>query len=280
MKAFNPMSLVEGLEQLINESRYRKQIEKDIKDFLENKKALDKNPDSMTALKKLGELIASRNYYRRKYAKLFSKEFKKIERSRSGFFRTNKGKQKFLGIFGKVAFQKDDALKKAHALLEELSRKSIKEWTEDLHTLSQNGEGDEILGPKGRDIYLRDMSYFDRIPMDIHEMRFIIRTGIYHLCSRNLFNPLEKDDLQDAIVNFCKEYLSGLSVSGIDLSKSPGIVDLVIWYHCADPPDGFSVCAVEPRCLEKKDVCALSKACLFAVSKNNANVRSFTRNSC
>jgi hypothetical protein len=272
MKDFNSNFLVNGFKQLLDKVEYRKQIEKDINDFLRNKKELDKDPNSLVALEKLGELIASRNYYRRKYAKLFREEFKKIEHSGSGFFSTNKGKQKFLGTIRKVAFQKDDAVKKVHALLEELSQKSIREWTEDLHTLSQNGKGDKILGQKGRDIYLRDMSYFDRVPMDIHEMRFIIRTGIYHLCSRSLFNPLEKDDLQDAMVNFCKEYLSGLSISGINLSKSPGIVDLVIWYHCADPPDGFSICAVEPRCLERKDVCPLSKACLFAVSKNKANV--------
>jgi hypothetical protein len=272
MKVFTANNLTKGFKKLLEKTEYKKQIEKDISDFLKNKKELIKNPDSTVALQKLGELIASRNYYRSKYAKLFLEEFKKIENLGAGSLRTNKGKQKFLRIIRKVAFQKDDAVKKIHALLEELNQKSLREWTEDLHTLSLSGKGDKILGPKGRDIYLRDMGYFDRVPMDIHEMRFIIRTGIYHLCSRSLFDPLEKDDLQEAMVNFCKEHLSGLRISGINLSKSPGVVDLIIWYHCADPPDGFSICAVEPKCLKKKSACPLSTACLFAISKNKAGI--------
>lgn len=263
MRGFEPYSLVDGFKRLLGKIEYRKQIEKDINDFLKNKKELDTDPNSLVALEKLGELLVSRNYYRRKYAELFKKEFKNVGHLGSDFFRAEKGKETFIEIIRKVAFRRDIAAKKARDLLEELSQKSIKDWTEHLHTLSQNSEGSEILGLKGRDIYLRDMGYLDRVPMDIHEMRFIIRTGIYHLCSRNLFDPLKKEDLQSAMINFCKEYLSGLSILGIDVSTSPGIVDLIIWYHCADPPDGFRICAVEPKCLENADACSLSRACLF-----------------
>jgi len=272
MKKFNPNDLVKGFRRLLNNAQYRKQIEKDVKNFLKNRKALDKDTDSIFAIRKLGELIASRNYYRRKYAELFNEEFKKIEHLNSDFFRTTKGKQMLIDIIRKVSFQKKSAENKIRVLLEELKEKSLKDWTKNLHTLSQNGKGNEILGPKGRDIYLRDMGYLDRVPMDIHEMRFIIRTGIYHLCSKDMFDPLEKDDLQNAIVNFCKEYLPGLNVLGIELSKSPGIVDLIIWYHCADPPDGFSVCAVEPKCLESENNCLLSRGCLFFTMRTGKTI--------
>ena len=267
MEAFDTNNLVDGFKRLLNKIEYKQRIERDINDFLKNKKELDKDPDSMVALKKLGELIASRNYYRRKYAELFKEEFERVEHLDSGFFRTEKGKEILVEIIRKVAFRQDIAEKKTRDLLKELGQKSIRDWTEHIHTLSQSGEGSEILGPKGRDIYLRDMGYLDRVPMDIHEMRFIIKTGIYHLCSRSLFDPLKKDDLQSAMVNFCREYLLGLSIHGIDLSRNPGIVDLIIWYHCADPPDGFSICAIKPKCLEKEDICPLSRACLFFTMK-------------
>jgi hypothetical protein len=263
VKSLEPNNLADGFRRLISKIEYREQIEKDINSFLENKKELLRDPDSPAAFEKLGELIASNNYYRRNYAEVFKKNLKETAYSDTGSFRTEKGRETIMGILKRFSFRQDMALKKMHDLLDELSQKSIKDWTENLHVLSQNGGGSEILGPKGRDIYLRDMGYLDRVPMDIHEMRFIIRTGIYHICSKNLFDPLEKDDLQNAIVIFCNEYLSGLSISGIDLSKSPGIVDLIIWYHCADPPDGFSICAVKPKCLEKSNTCPLSPACLF-----------------
>ncbi|TET19846.1 hypothetical protein E3J74_05105 [Candidatus Bathyarchaeota archaeon] len=268
---FDPSNLASGFKQLINKIEYKRQVEKDVIAFLGNKRGLDKAPDSMVALEKLGELIASNNYYRSKYAKFFRDEFEKIELLMPGFFRKEKGKETLINIIRNVAFRPDMAEKKMHSLLKELSRKSIQEWTSHLHDLSQNGKGSKILGPKGRDIYLRDMGYLDRVPIDIHEMRFIIRTGIYHLSSRSLFDPLKKDDLQDAMVCFCREHLVGMRVYDIDLSKSPGVVDLIIWYHCADAPDGFSVCAAKPKCLEKKGVCPLSEACLFSIIQNTSN---------
>jgi len=102
---------------------------------------------------------------------------------------------------------------------------------------------------------------------------FELSLGPVSRCARakSLFDPLKKDDLQSAIVNFCREYLWGMKIQGIDLSKSPGIVDLIIWYHCADPPDGFSICSVKPKCLEKEDICPLSRGCLFFTMKTERN---------
>ena len=268
MEIFDPDSLANSFQQLIDKTEYRTQIEKDITAFLGNKTELDKNPDSMVALKKLGELIASNNYYRRKYAKLFKDEFKKIEHLMAGFFRKEKGKETLINIIRNVAFRSDIAEKKMCSLLEELGQTSIREWTSHLHELSQNRKGAKILGPKGRDIFLRDMGYLDRAPIDIHEMRFIIRTGIYHLSSRSLFDPLQKDALQDALVCFCREHLAGIRVHNLDLSESPGVVDLIIWYHCAGTPGGFSVCAAKPKCLETKGACPLSETCLFSIIRS------------
>ena len=270
METFNPDNLASGFKHLLEDADYRRSIEKNVNDYLENKEKLATDPDSMVALGKLGELIASNNYYRGKYAELFRKEFESAEQLESGFFTIEKSKKILKDIIGKVAFRPDIAKKKVSVLLKELKQKSVREWTRQLYILSLKGRGTEILGPKGRDIYLRDMGYLDRVPVDIHEMRFIIRTGIYHHCSRNLFDPLKKGDLQNALVIFCKDHLRGLSVHDLDLSKNPGIADLIIWHHCADPP-GLGICAAKPKCLEKKTICPLSEACLFSTMRNNGS---------
>lgn len=160
--------------------------------------------------------------------------------------------------------RKGGAERKVKNFLVELESQSIKEWTESLYSLSNQGKGTEILGPKGRDIYLRDMGCFDRIPIDIHQIRFILRTGIYHACSETLFDPLQKEDLQEAFAKFCSRSLRGLKVRGLDLSMNPGIVDLFVWYHSANPKQGgFSICGSKPKCLERNDICEFYASCLF-----------------
>lgn len=267
MQTFDPSNLRYGFEQLLQKNEYRKNIENDINDILKNKSRLDNDPNFIGAIEKLGELIASRSYYRRRPAERFREEFnKRIKLSRSDFFKTKEGQEILTDIVRETATMKDDAVREIQNLLAKLNSQSIKGWTEHLYALSKKGKT-EVLGEKGRDNYLRDMGYFDRVPIDVHEMRFVIRTGIYHCCSRDMFDPLKKGDLQNALVNFCNRFLSGLEVSDVDLSKSPGIVDLIIWYHCADPPLGFSICAAKPRCLEDKATCPFSDACFFSIQR-------------
>ena len=217
-------------------------------------------------------MISSVNYFSNANARSFRKDFDAhIRPLGTGFLSTDKGRQSYIDtVVRNAALREDVAERKIRRILSELESKSIKDWIEELYVLSKKGKK-TVLGPKGRDLFLRDMGYFDRIPIDIDEIRFIIRTGIYHCCSKNSFDPLEKEDLQDALANFCREHLE-LQFHDVDLSKSPGIVDLVIWYHSADPNSGgFSVCAAKPKCLDGKDICPFSKACLFSVIKAQIN---------
>jgi hypothetical protein len=71
----------------------------------------------------------------------------------------------------------------AHNLLG--GQASLKAYTENLYNLRKLGKKDKIIGSKGSDHYLRNAGYWDMIPRDIHERRFIIRTGMFHVLSTN-----------------------------------------------------------------------------------------------
>lgn len=268
---FRPEELRRGFKLLLSDNRYREGIERDIRDFLENRRQLNESSNPIRIIRKLGEMMASRSYYRRAKVEPFRRKFDEIVRTYGpDFFWTEEGRRMLVDIIRQIAFRKGDAERWMLRLLEELKTKSLSEWTRNFYDNARRGEETEILGPKGRDNYLRDMGYFDRVPIDIHERRFIIRTGIYHLCSENLFDPLEIRDLQEALVKFSSRFLSGLSIQGVELSESPGIVDLIIWYHCAEPPDGFNVCGAKPMCLAATDGCPFFGACYFSIAKQCA----------
>ena len=130
---------------------------------------------------------------------------------------------------------------------------------EELYSLAIQGRT-KVLGEKGRDDYLRSCGYWDRVPMDRHEMRFIIRTGIYHVCSiKGRNDPLQKESLQNALARFCSNYLKSYTIFGIDLGNAPGIVDTFIWSFCSRRR--YGICGSVPRCGE----CPLKETCLYAI---------------
>jgi thermostable 8-oxoguanine DNA glycosylase len=167
-------------------------------------------------------------------------------------FRTKKAREELVKLVG------NRRRKNIHQLLTKYT--SIKQFTESLYNLAVQGKT-VVLGKKGRDDYLRDYGYWDRIPIDRHEMRFIIRSGIYHACStKDKSDHLEESDLQDALTRFCSIFLKGYAIEGINLGSAPGIVDLFIWSFSAE--DRYNICGANPRC----DDCILKCACLYALT--------------
>ena len=122
---------------------------------------------------------------------------------------------------------------------------SLRDFNEALYQSRRNG-GDSLIGDKGADHYLRNVGYFDVAPVDIHERRFLIRTGIFHRFCGAGRDPLDYRHLQDALGSFCSCMKDAMPVEGIDLSKSAGIVDLFIWYYCAD--GCYTICGKNPLC--------------------------------
>ena len=161
--------------------------------------------------------------------------------------------------------------------LEGLS-KELKLWSESERLKRFKDKLEEILeekakiGKKGIDNLLRDCGFFDRVPIDIHEQRFLLRTGIFHKYAlRKKSDPTDHNHLADAMKNFCNEQLAELEINGISLSDSPGIVDLIIWYFSQEKTEkeiSLGICAKIPQC----EKCPLRNACLFSKLHAGAEV--------
>lgn len=177
------------------------------------------------------------------------------------------GRKVFLKFIKKWAPARirDRAYRQIDCLLDLLRKMSFREVIEDMN--KKGKIGDCNIGEKGLNDFLRYMGYWDRVPIDRHEMRFIIRTGIYLAHPKEKFDPLNRDHLGEALKTFAKQYLKGKTIAGIDLGMSPGIIDIFIWNFCAkrrDPPSGYAnICGIKPKCSK----CPLNKNCLYNIFK-------------
>jgi len=129
-------------------------------------------------------------------------------------------------------------------------------------------ESDAKIGRKGRDNLLRDCGFLNHIPIDIHEQRFLLRTGTFHrYASLNESDPMDYDHLANAMRRFCEKELSTLRINGISLSDAPGLVDLIIWYFSQEKTEqkiSLGICAKTTQC----EKCPINILCLFASHHN------------
>ena len=120
--------------------------------------------------------------------------------------------------------------------LKDLDRK-LKQWHKSERLDKFEHEFERILeekakiGRKGIENIIRDCGYMKRIPIDIHEQRFLVRTGIFHkYSSLKRADPTKYDHLAEALRRFCEEELKEIKLNGIILSDAPSVVDFIIWY--------------------------------------------------
>jgi thermostable 8-oxoguanine DNA glycosylase len=151
-------------------------------------------------------------------------------------------------------------LRHVENFLDQLEGHSMKAWLEQRHAKRQSDEQDACLkvigfGPKGIDILLRDCGFYDRAPIDIHEQRFLVRTGVFQRYAR-FGDPTSKSDFHAALTNFCHVELTELEVNSHHMDK-PGIADLAIWHFCAR--EEADVCGDRPECA----ICPLNQYCEF-----------------
>jgi len=231
---------------------HAQEIKNDLKNFEDNKNILQHDPDSLKALRTIIELIKT-NGRRLKLPANFDSEWDSFMNKHSTNFRISIAKEGLIKLVGNRRKKNIEQL---------LAYSTLKQFTDELYNLAKQGKT-EVLGEKGRDNYLRDFGYWDRIPMDRHEMRFIIRSGIYHAFSSiDKSDPLEKMDLHDALNRFCAQYLRNHLVEGIDLGEAPGIVDIFIWSFSAD--DRYNICVATPKC----EKCNLKGVCLYVLTNS------------
>ena len=241
------------------EDEYGEKLRKDIQQFKDNKGDLNQNPDSEKAFRMLIELFVTQAWWFQKPGD-FDSEMDSFITKHGTSFRTPAAQEDLVGLVEGLAPPRivARAQKNTSELLTEYS--TIGQFTDELYKLANEGKK-KILGEKGRDNYLRDFGHWDRIPIDRQEMRFIIRTGIYHACDiENRNDPLRRSYLHDALASFCFTYLKGKMVEGIDLGSAPGIVDIFIWSYCSRRR--YNICGNTSKC----DRCNLEGVCLYALT--------------
>lgn len=236
---------------------HAQKIKGELQFFRKNKNTLERDPDSAEALGMIIELLKTNSWHFKTPAH-FHDDWESFVKKHGINFRTDEAKGELIRMVG------EDSRKKIEQLF---TYPTLKQFTEKLYTLAQKGQT-EVIGEKGRDNYLRDFGYWDRIPIDVHEMRFIIRSGIYHACSaKDKSDHLEGEDLHDALARFCTEYLKNHVVEEIELGSAPGIVDIFIWSFSAE--DRYNICGATPNC----EKCNLKKVCLYALTNLESKTR-------
>lgn len=242
--------------------------------FKKNRDGLSQDPNYIPAFSLLIELFVTQSWYYQK-PKNFDEKMRSFVSRQGTQFLTAEAQSDLLNWVEELAPVRRVA-NRARQKLPLLTRyASLREFSVKLHSLAKEGRT-QLLGEKGRDSFLRDFGFWDRIPIDRHEMRFLIRTGIYHTSSyvRNS-DPLERNCFHDALTEFCSTYLSGKVVEGIDLGSAPGIVDIFIWSYCArssNPDDiTFNICGKTPQCGK----CTLRGQCLYALLSDEVKSQQF-----
>ena len=245
-------------------------VKKEIYRAKKFKEELRKIPNHPEAFKMLIDGIVSQSWY---YSRILKKpEYRQeldilLQKYGVKGLSTNEGREVFLKFVEKWAPLRirDRVLQQINCLLDLLKETSFREVIEDMNRRGKIGKCS--IGKKGLNDFLRYMGYWDRVPIDIHEMRFIIRTGIYLAHPKEKFDPLNRDHLGEALKTFAKRYLKGKTIADIDLGKSPGIIDIFIWNFCSkrrDPPSDYAnICGIKPKCSK----CPLNKNCLYNILK-------------
>jgi hypothetical protein len=256
---FNIYKFAEDFKNTIDwmlNGEHAQTIKAELQHFRNNKDTLTGNPDSIEALGTIIELLKTNGWHFRTPAR-FHKDWESFVERHGKNFRTEEAKGELIRMVGE----------RKREIEKLFTYRTLKQFTEKLYTLAQNGQTD-VLGEKGRDNYLRDFGYWDRIPMDVHEKRFIIRSGIYHACTaKDKSDHLGGEDLHDALTRFCTKYLKNHVVEEIELGSAPGIVDIFIWSFSAE--DRYNICGATPNC----EKCNLKNVCLYALTNLELQTR-------
>ena len=239
-------------------------IDSSIKHYQRRQAELSRDPDAESALRLLVDIKITNSFRRTLSAsksQQFEADFGCFLQGHGQNLRTSQAKDSLGSLIVSHSVFKIDR-RKADKWVEELmdGKQTLKDFTDDLHRLRVQRKKN-LLEPKGADLYLRDVGFFDIAPVDLHQRRFLVRTGIFHafaLPGRE--DPLDYNSLQDALSMFCTICLTGKLVNGVDLGSAPGIVDLLIWFFCSDR--NYEICGSTPRC----SGCVLSSECLYSLT--------------
>jgi len=242
-------------------------VKKHLDDCLRRENELKVNPDSPDALRFLVTLKVTNSWFRN-LPDRFDGRFRSFVEQYGENFRTEEAQESLADLIADCSvlpIPKEKAGQWVDGLLNIKSFPTLSDFTTDLHELRKKDKKSKLLGGKGADDYLRNFGKWDRIPIDIHEKRFLLRSGIYHTFSiSGKQDPLQDRCLQDALTEFCRQCLKGKIAESIHLDENPGIVDIFIWSFCADNKSGgYNICGSVPSC----GPCPLRDSCFFGISR-------------
>jgi len=243
------------------------------------------------ALVQLIEIILSRSY--RLPKPIGGLNFEMLKKRLQDF--SNSHEKLLEWVLGQVQSKPEYASK-----IEELkeyyeSGKNIGDFIQDLYKCALRGET-IIVGPKGRDVFLRDWGFIDRCPIDKHWINFMWRTGILWgvvaLKSRSLaeimytVRILLREKKKEYILRynlyhniletFCREFLRGRgmpladsngTVIYVDFGFAVGVLDWFVWIYCSEAKQNLGICRDRgpPRCED----CVIGDVCAFLSWKEN-----------
>lgn len=275
MNVYNVPSIIKKgnllIRKILKYKDIKEHVKRDVKAFQNNKKELESRNYSPKLMNLIAELIITRSYWRtwpldvlkNQGVDLDNAELDQVIYAVESLYKVTRKS------FWKATLNSLNALAEIRG-----EYASLKEWVYEIYDAVKKAnyrklrkclkdKGIRGLGPKGVNLLLRDLGFFDIVPIDIHERRFLMRTGIALYYGSPSGDPASHEFYANALVNFCNKELKGLSISGIPLDKSPGIVDLIIWYFaCEKQEKGCKkVCLSKPKC----SICPVKNLCLYAL---------------
>jgi len=257
----------QGFKHFID--KYRKETDEKIDEWLSYKAGLKNDANYRKAFQLIIKSIISRSWYLTGLLEKFKTQFPE-ERWKPTFFESAEVKKALSDLKHRNT---GDVGKKVQSFLDQLSEMSVDEWLrgrlkhareKDAGARVKDGFLKEVgIGEKGRDDVLRTVGFFDRVPIDRHERRFQIRTGIFHYCSEWDADPESDISYRISLANFCSRYLKGVKVKNLDMGKNPGILDGIIFNFCSNKR--HNICGDKPNC--QRCILAEHKACLLDMLK-------------
>ena len=281
------------INRLLKYDNIKEIVERDIKWALENKRKLREEKYPKEPLTTALEIIITRSYWRtwpwnRIKEKLKEKDFIVNGEVLVGYEDLDTVLKIVNEIYRKTGkrFWKEtyNSLANFKSALEKA--KSLRKWIKELYKLVNEEagwksheyfKGIKGLGFKGVNLLLRDMGFFDMVPIDIHERRFLLRTGIALCYGSPSGDPASLEYYIEALRSFCKECLEDFKLKDLfknitevpreyeTLSKAPGIVDWIIWYFACEREveECKNICSSKPKC----SLCPIRDLCLYSSLK-------------
>jgi len=247
-------------------------VKRTVEDLKRKKECLDKDPYCSEVFEELIVAVVTQGYYFKRFDEKLRIGLRKLT-SKYGVrgLLEGKGREELLRFIknsvNERVLTRTKALVKVRYVLDSLKCITLREWVK-IELKDFKGDlteqGLRLLGDKGLNDFLKTAGCWDKVPIDINEQRFIIRTGIYLAHPEpQKFDPTDKSFLREALKTFASKYLKDKTIAGIDLGENPGVLDAFIYTYCSSR-EGLGICAREPKCNKEKP-CKIREACLHFI---------------